>query len=607
MIIEGIIKMKPNGSGYIHYDKGEIYVYKTNTERALHNDEVVAVKLEGKNEAKVLKVIKRNKEIFTGVIKKVKDYGFLINDSKNIPVDFFLTPEQCNKYSSNEKLLVKLTKWEVDKRPECEIIRSLGLFGENDAEIDSILINYNLNPDFSKEVDNEAESISWEITDEEIKKRRDFRNTTTFTIDPDTAKDFDDALSIERKGDLYEIGIHIADVSHYVKEGSELDKEAYNRATSVYLVDRVVPMLPERLSNGICSLRPNEEKLTYSVVIKCDSYGVIKDHWIGRTVINSDRRYTYDEVQEIINGKGDKYRNELLSLNVIAQNMRKKRKSLFFNKSELKFQLDDDYKPIGVKVNESNESHQLIEEFMLVANKKVGEYLSDKKIGIYRTHAEPNEEKLLELKNICKEIGYEFNMNDVRSSLNKLANDVKDTPFENMIGSLSIKSMSKAKYQMNNIGHFGLDFDHYTHFTSPIRRYPDVVAHRLITKFMSNQNIGNPTRYEKIYEHCNSMEKNAKEAERESIKYKQVEFLLDKVGNVFMGTITGIVPWGIYVEINENKCEGLIRTEDVNGRISPEQYKVFMVGGKKYKLGDSLMVKVKNVSMLKKEIDLNFF
>jgi ribonuclease R len=485
-MIRGKLELKTNGSGYLITDTGdEIYVYKKNIGNALHNDIVDIDIIKGKYlesiEGKVINIVERAQTLFTGTLKKSKDYGFLITDSKRMNVDFYLTKSQIKNYRTGEKLLVELKKWKKDKSPECKVIKSLGMVGENDAEINSIIYEYNLKPNFPEKVEEESENIDWNITEEEISKRKDFRNITTFTIDPDTAKDFDDAISIEKKGDKYEIGIHIADVSHYIQPKSELDKEAEKRATSVYLVDRVIPMLPERLSNGVCSLRPNEDKLCYSVVITIDKIGKVYDKWIGKTIINSDYRFTYDEAQKIIEGEENKYSEEINILNKIAQNIRIERSSLLIEKTEVKFEMDEEFKPIGIKIEKSNESHQLIEEFMLLANKIVGEYLSEKDIGIYRIHEEPNSEKIYELKEYITKCGFDFDVNnDIKEELNKLTIQIKDTPFENAIQTLIVRTMPKAKYSINNIGHYGLGFEYYTHFTSPIRRYSDLLVHRIL-------------------------------------------------------------------------------------------------------------------------------
>lgn len=607
--LKGKLEINPNGSGYFFEEGTErkVYVYKKNTGFGLDGDIVEIDLIEGKSkgtkEGKVVNVIERNRTEFTGVLQKVKDFGFLVTDSKRIPYDFYMGKEQVKKYQIGEKLLVKLHKWKEGSNPTCKVIKSLGMVGDNDAEMETILFEYGLNPNFSDSVEKESEDIDWNISDEEISKRKDFRKITTFTIDPDTAKDFDDAISIKELGkNFYEIGVHIADVSHYVKKGSELDKEAQKRGNSVYLVDRVIPMIPERLSNGVCSLRPNEDKLTYSVIFEMDIDGKVRSKRIDRTIIHSDRRFTYEEAQERIESEDDNldYSKEIKILNKISQNLRKKRNSLLFNRAEVKFELDHEFVPIGILTKESNESHQLIEELMLMANKVVGEKLSRMDTGIYRIHDEPNEEKLMELQSVCKMLGYDFHMNDPKKSLNKLSLEVKGTPYENMLSMLSIRSMSKAEYHVSPTGHYGLGFQYYTHFTSPIRRYSDLIAHRLLNKSEKKDSI------DEVCSQINKCELNAKKAERSSIKFKQVEYLLNKVGQVFTGTITGITEWGIYVELTESKCEGLIRKNDIDGDIDVKNFKVKYNLGSLY-LGDSITVIVKRVSLLEKEIDLKPF
>lgn len=600
--IEGILEINPNGSGYLITEKDKIYVYKKNTGIGLDGDrvkiELIPGKTEGTTEGNVVEVLERNRTQFTGILQKVKDYGFLIPDSKRIPVDFYLRQEQVQKYRMGEKLLVELGNWKLGNSPTCKIIKSLGMVGDNDAEIESILYEYGLEPNFPDKVEIESEEIDWNISEEEILKRKDFRNVTTITIDPDTAKDFDDAISIRKINNKeYEIGVHIADVSHYVKEGSELDKEALRRGNSVYLVDRVIPMIPERLSNGVCSLRPHEDKLTYSVVFTMNLNGRVSSKWIGRTIIHSNRRFTYEEAQDIIDGNDGDFAEEIRILNTISQNLRKRRDSLLFNRLEVKFDLDHEYKPVGIKTSENNESHQLIEELMLKANKIIGEHLKSKEAGIYRIHDTPNNEKIFELKQMCEVLGFSFDINNIKKSLNKLSKDVVDTPYENMIQMLSIRCMSKAEYGTNGTGHYGLGFDYYTHFTSPIRRYADLVAHRQLDKITPKNKV------QEICDHINKTELNAKRAERDSIKFKQVEYLLDKVGNMFMGTITGVTEWGVYVELTESHCEGLVRKDDIQGSIDKEKFKVRLMNRELF-LGDSVMVQVKKVSLLKKEIDL---
>tara|TARA_R110000772_G_scaffold20466_5_gene56987 strand:+ start:132275 stop:134092 length:1818 start_codon:yes stop_codon:yes gene_type:complete len=601
--MQGKLEINPNGSGFVVTEEEKIYIYKKNTGIGLDQDivkiKLIPGKIDGTTEGKVVSVVERYKTKFTGILQKIKDYGFLITDGKRMSVDFYLRKEQISKYQMGEKLLVELGNWKLGSSPNCKVIRSLGMVGENDAEMDSILYEYNLNPDFPEDVEIESENIDWNISEEEIKKRNDFRKVTTLTIDPETAKDFDDAISVKKlKGNVYEIGVHIADVSHYIKEGTALDVEALKRGNSVYLVDRTIPMIPERLSNGVCSLRPNEDKLTYSVIFRIDiTDGKVRDKWIGKTIINSNHRFDYKGAQDIIEGGESEYSEEVTILNTISQKLRKKRNSLLFNRTEVKFKMDRDFVPIGVELEENNESHQLIEELMLLANKTIGEYLHKKQNGIYRTHDTPNQDKILELKQMCTILGFNFDISDIKKGLNSLSDDIKDTPYENMIQMLSIRTMSKAIYDINGTGHYGLGFDYYTHFTSPIRRYSDLIAHRLINK------MGNKNKIHEICEHINKTEINAKRAERDSIKFKQVQYLLEKTGQMFMGVITGISDWGIYVELSDSKCEGLIKDNKIEGTIDKEKFKIILDSGKELFLGDSVMIKVDKVSLLKKEID----
>lgn len=605
-IIEGVIKIYSSGSGNFYDDEGlKIYVYKKNISKALSNDRVKIQLIEGKTkgtlEGKVIEVVKRNREEYTGIVMKRGKTGFLLIDDKSIHIDFYLTENQCRKYEIGERLLVKIAKWRSGKKPECKVIKSLGMVGENDSEINSIIYQYDLETEFPKTVEEESEKIDWEITEEEISKRKDFRKVTTFTIDPDTSRDFDDAISFKKLKNSYEIGIHIADVSHYVKKGSVLDEEAIKRSTSVYLVDRVIPMLPERLSNGICSLRPNEEKLAFSVVVTLDKEGRISDKWIGKTVIESDNRFTYDEVQEIIEGKDDKYKEEILILNDLAQTIRSKRQSLDINRSEVRFHLDEDQNIEDISVEEGNESHELIEEFMLLANRIIGKKLNKDGIGVYRNHDEPNEEKLLILKDFARSIGHDLQLADVKKGLNKLNEDVRGTVFENTVSLLSTRSMDKAEYSKDNIGHYGLEFDFYSHFTSPIRRYADLICHRILMgeKYTKDE-------LDKACDHINRKEIVAKKAQRDSVKYKQVEYVLPNVGKVVKGTITGMKNFGVFVELDGIFCEGLVSNDFLKGIIDQDKYTVNLDDGRKFRLGDSVMVKIFSASMLKREINLEF-
>ena len=640
--IEGIIDINGTGSGYFITPTGEddIYVYKKNLGQALHGDRVKIITIPGKQpgttEGRVVEVLDRTRDEFVGIITIFKKYGFVIPDSKKMHKDIFIPREDCEGYEHGEKVLCKITEWfSKAKNPNGKIVKSLGYPGENDTEINSIVYEYGFDTEFPSKVEEDAEKIDFTITEEEISKRRDFRDVLTFTIDPATAKDFDDALSIQRldNGNI-EIGVHIADVSHYVKEGSDLDEEAYRRATSVYLVDRVIPMLPERLSNGVCSLRPHEEKLSFSAVFELDNDGVIQSEWFGRTVIYSDHRFTYDQAQAIIEST-DKPKEEIgkilsedaglgdmdfkksmnLGANVIlmdrlAKKIRKRRikDSITFNKVEVKFLLDEEGVPVDIYYKRSKDANKLIEEFMLLANRRVATKIhSMGKPFVYRTHDEPNEEKLQDLSVVVSEFGHDLDLNgDIKKNLNKLMKKVQGEPEQNMIEQLSIRTMSKAKYEVPNIGHYGLGFEYYTHFTSPIRRYPDVMVHRLLQKYLDNPKHNlNPAKLNEECEHCSYRELNASRAERDSIKFKQVEYLMDKIGSKYMGVVTGVTDWGIYVEILENKCEGMIRKEhlELNGfKIDTDKHRA-EAEDDEIKLGDEIEIEVIKVSLAKKEID----
>lgn len=597
-----------NGSGNVWVEDKKVYIYKKNVNRALNNDIVLVKLIHGKHrgsiEGKVIEIKERYTKQFTGLVQKVNDFGFLIPDSKRMYTDFFLTKHQVKKYNIGERLLVELTKWKKDERPECKVIKSLGMFGENDSEISSIIYEYNLNPEFPNNVEKESEDIVWDISEKDISERRDFRKINTFTIDPDTAEDFDDAISIRKINKGYEVGIHIADVTHYIKPNSKLDEEALKRSTSVYLVDRVIPMLPERISNGVCSLRPNEDKLTFSVIIKFNNKFDIIDKWIGKTIIRSDQKFSYDEVQNIINGETNIYKDEILILNELSQSVRRKRTSLLFNNPEMKFKMDEDFVPISVEMESNNESHQLIEELMLSANKIVGEYLISKEVGIFRNHDEPNEEKIFELYGLSKSLGFDLDMTDIRQGLNKLNQDIIDTPYENMISTLAIRTLDKAEYSINNIGHYGLNFKYYTHFTSPIRRYSDCISHRLLSNYLDIEKIEvNKSKIDDMCKHINQQEIIAKKAQRDSIKYKQIEYLLSRIGNKYSATITGISEWGVYAQIDENYCNGMISKNDIDGDIDSENYQINLINGKTFRLGDTINIQVINVSLLYKEIN----
>lgn len=620
--IEGIIDINSSGSGYLLQEEDDIYIYKKNIGQALNGDlikiETIPSKQPGKIEGRVTQILKRHKKEFVGILaitdngEGKRKYGFVIPDSKKMHRDIFIPDKELKGLSHGEKVLCEITNWYSDaKNPNGRIVKSLGFPGENDTEMNSIIYEYGFDIEFPENVEKESENIEFEISQDEIDKRRDFRDVTTITIDPKSARDFDDALSIRRldNGNI-EVGIHIADVSHYVKEDTELDKEAYKRATSVYLVDRVIPMLPERLSNGVCSLRPNEEKLSFSAVFELDNDGIIRKEWFGKTIIYSDRRFTYEEAQERIEGLDGDFKSEILLLDNLAKKMRKRRmrNSISFSRTEPYFELDDEGKPLNVHFKESKDANKLVEEFMLLANKRVAKFISDKgKPFVYRTHDTPNEDKLQELSVIVNEFGHHLkldNEDNIKKNLNKLLISVRDQPEQNMIEQLSVRCMSKAKYETINIGHYGLGFDNYSHFTSPIRRYPDLLIHRLLFKYLENPKYNtNPSKISDKCVWCSSKELNASRAERDSIKFKQAEFLLDKKGEKFKGIISGVVDWGIYVELIDNKCEGLLNKDNLNGyTIDSDKYRIYSDTDEK-KLGDEIEVIVSNVNLMKKEID----
>lgn len=619
--IEGVIQTNSYGSGYLlRQDEEDIYIYKKNIGQSLNGDHIkiqtIPSKQPGKIEGKVLEIIERKTDQFVGILditkSKKRKFGFVIPDSKKMYRDIFIPKKNLKNFKHGEKVLCKITNWYSDaKNPNGRIVKSLGFPGENDTEMNSIIYEYGFDIEFPDNVEEEAEKIDFEIPKEEIDKRRDFRDVTTITIDPTLSKDYDDALSIRRLGNgNIEVGIHIADVSHYVKEGTELDKESYKRATSVYLVDRVIPMLPERLSNGVCSLNPHEEKLSFSAVFELDNDGIIQKEWFGKTIIYSNQRFTYDEAQERIEGFGGDFKSEILLLDNLAKKMRKRRmkKSISFNRTEPYFELDDEGKPLNVHFRESKDANKLVEEFMLLANKRVAKFISDKeKPFIYRTHDTPNEDKLQELSVIVNEFGHHLkldNEDNIKKNLNKLLIGVRDQPEQNMIEQLAVRCMSKAKYETINIGHYGLGFDNYSHFTSPIRRYPDLLIHRLLFKYLENPKYNtNPSKISDKCVWCSSKELNASRAERDSIKFKQAEFLLDKKGEKFKGIISGVVDWGIYVELIDNKCEGLLNKDNLNGyTIDSDKYRIYSDTDEK-KLGDEIEVIVSNVNLMKKEID----
>lgn len=622
--------VNPNFAYIVTPDNDEdIWVKTTDLKFAIHGDlvNVIITKPSGRGyrpEGKVISILKRNRDEFVGKIEISPKFSFVVPDSRNIHFDIMVYPEKIGKAKPNDKVMIKIDKWHDAKNrsPLGTVTEVLGQAGENEAEIHSIMAEFGLPFRFPKKIEKAADQISDLITEEEIKKRRDFRDITTFTVDPFDAKDFDDALSIrEIEKDKYEIGIHIADVSHYVEEGSELDKEAIQRATSVYLVDRTIPMLPERLSNGLCSLRPNEEKLTFSAVFEIDTKGAVSKKWFGRTVIKSDRRFTYEEAQERIEGLDGDFTKEVVTLNNIAKQLRKKKfqqGAVNFETVEVKFKLDEKGKPLEVIPKERKDAHKMIEEFMLLANKEVATHIfkwkekgkeEGSKTFVYRVHDDPDPEKLNTFASFAARFGHKVDTgSNISHGLNKLMENIQGKPEQNVLESLAIRSMAKAKYTTDPRGHFGLAFDHYTHFTSPIRRYPDVMVHRLLEHYLQGgKNVGNEEQ-EPLCMHSSEREKRAADAERASIKYKQVEFMETMLGQEFEGIVSGVTEWGIFVEIIETKCEGMIRMADLDDDFYEFDEKQMRVIGRNNKriitLGDKLKVQVAKTDIDRRTIDL---
>ncbi len=639
----GIVDMAQRGSGYVVCDNFEddIYIASNNMNRALHGDEVELYlfkrKNRGKLEGEITQVLKRAKSEYVGVIQMHKNYAFVVPDSNKMHTDIFVPISKTKKAEDGDKVLVSLDDWpEKADSPNGQVIQVLGKPGDHNTEIHSILAEYGLPYEFPYEVEDYANKLDTSITKEEIAQRRDMRNTLTFTIDPKDAKDFDDALSFEvLENGNYEIGIHIADVSHYLKEGTVLDDEAYERATSVYLVDRVVPMLPEVLSNNACSLRPHEEKYTFSAVFELNDNAQIQNQWFGRTVTYSDARFAYEEAQAIIESRsneipkevslsGNTYTTEqsitdaVLKMNQLAKTLRSKRMSsgaISFDKVEVKFNLDENNEPVGVFFKTSKDANKLIEEFMLLANRKVAEFIGKQKpekTFIYRVHDEPNDTKLATLQGIVSKFGYKLDFKDRKTtsaSLNNLLKEVNGKKEQNLVDTLTIRCMSKAEYSTQNLGHYGLAFDYYSHFTSPIRRYPDVMVHRLLQHYLDKGKSVDQEVYEDKCKHSSNMEYLATRAERDSIKYMQIKFMQDHKDEEFVGVISGVTDWGIYVEIISNKCEGMVRIRDIKDdyyKFDESQYALVGEASKKiYQLGDEVVVKVKNTDLVKKHLDFH--
>jgi ribonuclease R len=637
----GKVDMASRGNAYVISDTFEedVFIASNNMHKALHGDTVELYiykrKKNGKHEGEITQIIERARTEFVGVVQLNEKFAFVVPDSNKMPVDIFVPLSKTMKADDGDKVIVRLEEW-PDKAdcPNGKIIKILGKPGDHNTEIHSILAEYGLPYEFPAEVEAFANNIDTSINSEEIAKRRDMRSTLTFTIDPKDAKDFDDALSFKKLSNRnFEIGIHIADVSHYVKEGTILDEEAYERATSVYLVDRVVPMLPEVLSNNACSLRPLEEKFTFSAVFEINNKALIENQWFGRTVTYSDARFAYEEAQHIIETNecvipaeiaisGQTYtadsaiKDALLKLDELAKILRKKRMkkgAISFDKTEVKFNLDDVNNPVSVFFKTSKDANKLIEEFMLLANKKVAEFIGKQtppKTFIYRIHDKPDDQKLAGLQRIVSQFGHQLNLKNKETtthSLNTLLKNVKGTKEQNLLDTLTIRCMSKAVYSTKNIGHYGLAFKYYSHFTSPIRRYPDVMAHRLLQHYLDGNKSTSEDIYEQKCKHASNMEYIATKAERDSIKYMQVKYMQDHKEETFLGVISGVTEWGMYVEIIENKCEGMVRIRDIKGdfyRFDAEEFALIGERTKtKYQLGDEVEVRVKHADLVKKHLD----
>jgi ribonuclease R len=623
--VVGIVDLQSQGFAYVNSEEVErpILISSRNLNHAMAGDKVsvrlFAARKKHDLEGEIIEIIERAKSVFVGTVQTSRNFAFLIPSGK-VGFDIFIPLEKLNGAKNGQKAIAEIVEWPPNARsPFGEIKEVLGDAGNNDTEMHAILAEFELPYKFPEKVDKAAEKIPLEISEEEIKKRRDFRGVTTFTIDPHDAKDFDDALSLQKlKNGNWEVGVHIADVTHYVTPNTIIEDEAQSRATSVYLVDRVVPMLPEKLSNGVCSLRPNEDKLCFSAIFELNENADLVKEWFGKTVIHSNRRFAYEEAQQVIETEEGDLSDEILTLNQLANKLREKRfkdGSIAFERVEIKFEIDEKGKPISVYFKEAKDSNKLIEEFMLLANKRVAEFVGKKaenktsKTFVYRIHDKPDPDKLSTFNTFIQRFGYGIQLTTskaISSSLNNLLNNVKGKKEQNLVETLAIRTMAKAAYSTRNIGHYGLSFEYYSHFTSPIRRYPDMMVHRLLEKYLAGGRSANEQKYEDLCKHSSDMETRAANAERASIKYKQVEFMQDHIGQIYPGVISGVTDWGIFVEL-ENKIEGMIPIRELDDDFYIFDEKNYSLVGrhshKSYQLGDELKIKIWRTNLEKKQLD----